>query len=77
MKTIGETADDEFWKRLKTELQVPNKKYLDVPEAANYLRMSQKFIYTNKDIPRFKVGARNLLFSIEDLDNWLELNKEK
>lgn len=58
---------------LAVERGAPSKDVLDVPEAADYLRVEESWIYKQaqyKAIPYVKVG-KYLRFRRKDLDRWL------
>ena len=53
------------------------RRYLTVPEAAAYLRLSKDYVYrrtASSTIPHHRIG-RKILFTPEQLDQWVfELN---
>lgn len=52
---------------------IPSK-YLNIEEAAIYLRTTKSWIYQNHKIlgmPSYKLN-RQVIFKIEELDRWLE-----
>jgi predicted DNA-binding transcriptional regulator AlpA len=73
--TIGETPQDDFWNKLSEEIANSNsssREYMNVPELAEYIRKSQKYIYNNKaNIPHRKEG-RTLLFIKSEIDSWID-----
>lgn len=77
MKRLGDMSEKEFWEQIKRIIR-KGKVYMTVPELAKYIKMSEKFVYTNKDvIPHSKVGTRNLIFNREEIDKWIEDNKRE
>ena len=68
-------AEEMMSNRLLLDMMYPPK-YLDINEAAEYLRMPVKTIYMKKDeIPHSKIGKR-LVFSQRDLAMYAEGLKE-
>ena len=66
----------EDLKVLLTDLSV-NKKYLSLPEAAEYLRISDRNLRKltkNNKIPFYKLEGK-ILFKISELDKYIEKNK--
>ena len=66
----------EDLKILLTDLSV-NKKYLSLPEAAEYLRISDRNLRKltkNNKIPFYKLEGK-ILFKIIELDKYIEKNK--
>ena len=48
-------------------------KFLDVPGLADYIHMSESYVYkmvSNKSIPYIKLGTRTL-FERNQIDNWV------
>jgi excisionase family DNA binding protein len=86
MITLNDMPEDDYWAKLtrflnKTltehlqELKSPKRKdYMSVPQLAEYLNVSQKTIYRNKQLPRVKVG-KSFMFDREEIDNWLKVNR--
>ena len=66
----------EDLKVLLTDLSV-NKKYLSLPEAAEYLRISDRNLRKlakNSKLPFYKLEGK-ILFKISELDKYIEKNK--
>ena len=66
----------EDLKILLTDLSV-NKKYLSLPEAAEYLRISDRNLRKltkNNKIPFYKLEGK-ILFKVSELDKYIEKNK--
>ena len=66
----------EDLKVLLTDLSV-NKKYLSLPEAAEYLRISDRNLRKltkNNKIPFYKLEGK-ILFKVSELDKYIEKNK--
>lgn len=69
-------AEEMMSNRVLLDMIYPPK-YLDINEAAEYLRMPVKTIYMKKDeIPHSKIGKR-LVFSQRDLAMYAEGLKER
>ena len=63
-------------KVLLTDLSV-NKKYLSLPEAAEYLRISDRNLRKlakNSKLPFYKLEGK-ILFKVSELDKYIEKNK--
>ncbi len=59
--------------------EVNTKRNLNIKEAAEYLNLSSKTLYTYTEkakIPFYKIGSR-ILFKTEELDAWLKERKVK
>ncbi len=66
----------EDLKVLLTDLSV-NKKYLSLPEAAEYLRISDRNLRKlakNSKLPFYKLEGK-ILFKVSELDKYIEKNK--
>ena len=66
----------EDLKVLLTDLSV-NKKYLSLPEAAEYLRISDRNLRKlakNSKLPFYKLEGK-ILFKVSQLDKYIEKNK--
>jgi excisionase family DNA binding protein len=62
-----------LYKTKMIKLEVMEKKYLNLEEAANYLCTTESWIYQNHKrfgLPVLRVG-RKLIFMQSELDNWL------
>jgi excisionase family DNA binding protein len=56
-----------------------NNEYLSLQEAAKYLGLSKSTLYkltSKREIPFFTPTGRKILFSKEDLDNWVLSNRK-
>ena len=82
MKTL-ELKTNEVFLLTKKDLKVllmdlsVNKKYLTLPEAAEYLRVSDRNLRNmakSNKIPFYKLEGK-ILFKISELDNYIEKNK--
>jgi excisionase family DNA binding protein len=77
LKAIISAALNEFLASNSSQSQVPKKLYSKT-EAANYLKIPEDTIYqltSKRRIPFSKVGRR-LVFRQEDLDKWLQDNRQ-
>jgi len=65
---------------LNTTLMKVANKPLSLEEAANYLDVSESFMYkaTHRNlIPHYQPGGKKIYFKIEDLDEWIFRNRVK
>lgn len=77
---MGEVPQDDFWKRFIEEIKKlinAQREYMNVPELADYIRKSQKYIYNNiRSIPHRREG-RTLLFVKSEIDQWIDQQNEE
>ena len=51
------------------------KRFLNIKEASEYLGLAKKTLYNlvwQKKIPHYKPSRKKILFSIDNLDKWME-----
>lgn len=70
----------EELKKLITQQQLLQKEALTFSEAAQYLTLSESYLYqmvSRGQIPAYRPGGKRLIFSRRELDQWLLSNKQR
>ena len=67
-------------KQLIIQQQLLQKEALTFSEAANYLDLSESYLYqlvSRGQVPSYKPNGKKLYFSRKELDQWLLSNKQR
>lgn len=65
---------------LKALIVVQNAEFIDLDEAAKYLRLKKSYLYNlvyRKEVPFYKPNGKKIYFNKLELNNWIISSKVK